>query len=267
MLPKMRNIMILLICVLPFNTQKLFALSDEIVSVVGERPITKSIVESVMRVFGLQDFDQSLDFVINSYIILNYISSQSIQIQDREVEEIISKMGKISDITRELENLGMSYDEYKDFIKARKFADQIFIELVGGAFITDQEMKKFYDQNEEEIRRAFERRFVYYQELTTDSLKPKIDDMKEIGWVRRGELKKDFDQAIFSLPNTGFTQSVSTDIGGVIFFISKISHSDFSELKDSLDFREFYVKTKYKEVFELWLEGQKKKQKIRRKIY
>lgn len=266
MLPKtIRSVMIISLCFLISNTQKLFALSDEIIAVVGERPVTKSIVESVIRVFGLQDFDQALDFVINSYIILNYISSQSIQVQDREIEEIISKMGKISDITRELENLGMSYDEYKDFIKARKFADQIFIELVGGAFITDQEMKKFYDQNEEEIRRAFERRFVYYQELTDVSLKPKIDDMKEIGWVRRGELKKDFDQVIFSLPTTGFTQPVSTDGGELIFFISKISHSDFFELKDSLDFREFYVKTKYKEVFELWLEGQKRKQKIERK--
>lgn len=240
------------------------AYSDGVIAVVGNRPITKSLVEAVMKVFGEQDFQNALSFVIDSYIILNYMDSSNIQIPDREVEEIISRI-KVEDIKEELTKLGMNYDEYKNFIKAKKIADQIFSELVGGAFITEQDMKKFYDQNEQDITRAFERRFVYYIETDEKEISNiPVNDMKQIGWVRRGELMKQFDDAIFSLPNTGLI-NISSENGNFVFFVSQIYTPSFSELKDDLNFREFYIKSKYKEVFDLWLESQKKKQKIKRK--
>lgn len=242
-----------------------YAYSDGVIAVVGNRPITKSLVEAVMKVFGEEDFQKAISFVIDSYIVLNYMESSNIQIPDREVEEIISRI-KVEDIKEELNKLGMSYDEYKNFIKAKKIADQIFSELVGGAFITEQDMKKFYDQNEQDIIKLFERRFVYYIELIDEKSISDIsvNDMKRIGWVRRGELMKQFDDTIFSLPNTGFI-SINSENGNFMFFVSQIHSLSFSELKDDLNFREFYIKRKYKEVFESWLESQKKKQQIKRK--
>lgn len=239
--------------------------SDEILVVVGRRPITRSLVEAVMKVFNIEGFEEALEFTLNSFIIMNHMESSDFRISDSEVEEELSKIGRLSNLRKELASMGMTYDEYKDFIKAKKFADHIFVELVGGTFVTDQEMKKFYDQNEQEIRKMFERRFVYYQEVLSGERKSDPSEMIKLGWVTRGELKKVFDDAIFSIPSTGFSSCVTADGSTFLFFVLDIYQPTFEELKDNIDFREFYVKSRYKEVFNRWLESMKAKQEIRRK--
>lgn len=234
--------------------------SDEIIAVVEKRPITRSLVKAVMRVFEIESFDEALEFTVNAFVVLNYVDSVDFRSSESEQDDLT--FGRFQEMVRRLTVAGMSYEEYRDFIRARRFADQIFIELIGGPIVTEQDMKKFYDQNEQEIRKRFEKRFVYYREVKGGT---GHSDLRELGWVRRGELRADFDEVIFSLPTTGFSSHVTADGSSFVFLVAKIHTPTFAELKDDLAFREFYIKNRYKEVFETWLESQKRKQKVKRK--
>lgn len=242
--------------------------TDEIVATVGNKPITQSLVVSTMKVFNVQSEDEALDFIITSFIVLDYAAKRGINISDDEIEKNVLKLSEEEDRTS-LENsllsLGMTFDEYKDFAKARYIADQIFLELGGNLLITDQELYSFYQKWEEKIKKAFERRYVLYAEIDSTQGKDKdytthenIQKFKALGWIRRGELLPDFDKAIFSSPSTGF-YSLQKEGKTFIFFVKDINIPDFPYLKNTVEFREFYIREKYKEVFGRWVELQKQK--------
>jgi hypothetical protein len=95
-----------------------------------------------------------------------------------------------------------------------------------------------------------------------------MQNFSPLGWVKKGELNKVYDEAIFSLPSTGYADVIDEEGKKVTFFIKEIKEVDFSELKDDPNFRDYYIKEKYKEVFGVWVDAQKaenirkKKEKI-----
>jgi|GEM_PF-859393 hypothetical protein len=245
------------------------AYDDEVVGVVERRVITKSFVESVKDVFGFEGYDDALDFIVNSYVILEFASKSGISLSRDEIDSLIEKIHRasIKDVEYELLKKGMTLDEYRNLIKAKKISDELFFYVVGVNFISDEEILKFYNKNKDKIERNFEKRYVLYREIknTGDKSKEKeenfynISEFSSLGWVRRGELMKQFDDAIFSAPSTGFSVINTDDGTKIIFFIKDIFKPDFSNLKDDPAFRDFYIKQKYKEVFERWVDAQKQK--------
>ncbi len=245
--------------------------SDEVVAVVDGEPIVKSFVSAVKVVFDLKDENEALDFVIDTLFVLKYAEKKlKYVVSDEEIDEIIRRMGVVDmkEFEFELLRAGMTLDEYRNFIKAKKISDMVFFELTGGGFVSDEELLKFYKERESEISQLFEMRYVLYKEFDADTgkeefvihdeLKLDLSEFSEMGWVRKGELKKEFDEPIFSLPSTGFTPMIISGGKKIIFFVSKIKKPDFSELKNKVDFRDYYIKIKYKEVFERWVgEGKK----------
>lgn len=246
--------------------------SDEVIAVVDGEPIVRSFVESVSYVFSLKDEKESLDFVIQNLVVLKYAESVKYTITDDEVDTIIKRIsgGEIKRFELELARMGMTIDEYRNFVRAKRISDAIFLELTGGGFVSDEELLKFYSEHETEISKLFERRYILYREFDLDrsenfpgKVSPDLSEFSEIGWVRRGELRKDFDDVIFSLPSTGFTHPVFSDEHKIVFFIADIKRPNFSELRNNTDFRDYYISIKYKEVFERWINEKKRDMDIR----
>ncbi len=259
----MRKVLLLLILLVK-PASAIAEYTDEIVAVVGNRPVSQSLVASVMKVFNIQDEDEALDFIITSFIVLDYASKRGINISDDEIEKNVLRFSKMEDrasFEKFLLSLGMTLDEYKNFAKARYIADQIFIELGGNFLISDQDLYSFYQKNEKKVREAFERRYVLYTEIDNiqgESKNNDIQNFRTLGWVRRGELLPDFENAIFSSTTTGIC-SLQKEGKTFIFFVKDIDIPDFPYLKNTIEFREFYIREKYKEVFGKWVELQKQK--------
>lgn len=258
----------LLCCAFP-NILSANTYDDEVVGVVERKVITKSFVESVKDVFGFESHDDALDFIVNSYVILEFASKSGISLSRDEIDSLIEKIHRasIKDVENELLKKGITLDEYRNLIKAKKISDELFFYVVGVNFISDEEMLKFYNKNKDKIEKDFEKRYVLYREIKNAGEKSKekeqdlynINDFSSLGWVRRGELMKQFDDAIFSIPSTGFSVINTDDGTKIIFFIKDIFKPDFSNLKDDPAFRDFYIRQKYKEVFERWVDAQKQK--------
>ncbi len=235
--------------------------SDEVLAYVERRPITKSLVLAFMKNFGVSDFEEALNTILDLFVILEFAERQNIKIPNEQIDSIIEKMHMkdIRDVEVDLLKSGLTLQEYRDLIKAKKIADEIFFQLVGVNFINHNELQKFFLKNKDKIQKDFERRFVLYKE----------GDMKNfgtLGWVRKGELSKVYEEAIFSLPSTGYSEVIGEDGKKVTFFVKEIKKElDFSELKDDPNFRDYYIKEKYKEVFGAWVDAQKQKIFLRKK--
>jgi hypothetical protein len=235
--------------------------SDEVLAYVERRPITKSLVLAFMKNFRVDDFEEALNTILDLFVILEFAERQNIKIPNEQIDSIIEKMHMkdIRDVEVDLLKSGLTLQEYRDLIKAKKIADEIFFQLVGVNFINHNELQKFFLKNKDKIQKDFERRFVLYKE----------GDMKNfgtLGWVRRGELSKVYEEAIFSLPATGYSDVIGEDGKKVTFFVKEIKKElDFSELKDDPNFRDYYIKEKYKEVFGAWVDAQKQKIFLRKK--
>jgi hypothetical protein len=235
--------------------------SDEVLAYVERRPITKSLVLAFMKNFGVADFEEALNTILDLFVILEFAERQNIKIPNEQIDSIIEKMHMkdIRDVEVDLLKSGLTLQEYRDLIKAKKIADEIFFQLVGVNFINHNELQKFFLKNKDKIQKDFERRFVLYKE----------GDMKNfgtLGWVRKGELNKVYEEAIFSLPSTGYSDVIGEDGKKVTFFVKEIKKEvDFSELKDDPNFRDYYIKEKYKEVFGAWVDAQKQKIFLRKK--
>jgi len=234
--------------------------SDEVLAYVERRPITKSLVLAFMKNFGVADFEEALNTILDLFVILEFAERQNIKIPNEQIDSIIEKMHMkdIRDVEVDLLKSGLTLQEYRDLIKAKKIADEIFFQLVGVNFINHNELQKFFLKNKDKIQKDFERRFVLYKE----------GDMKNfgtLGWVRKGELNKVYEEAIFSLPATGYSDVIGEDGKKVTFFVKEIKEVDFSELKDDPNFRDYYIKEKYKEVFGAWVDAQKQKIFLRKK--
>ena len=235
--------------------------SDEVLAYVERRPITKSLVLAFMKNFGVSDFEEALNTILDLFVILEFAERQNIKIPQEQIYSIIEKMHMkdIRDVEVDLLKSGLTLQEYRDLIKAKKIADEIFFQLVGVNFINHNELQKFFLKNKDKIQKDFERRFVLYKE----------GDMKNfgtLGWVRKGELSKVYEEAIFSLPSTGYSEVIGEDGKKVTFFVKEIKKEvDFSELKDDPNFRDYYIKEKYKEVFGAWVDAQKQKIFLRKK--
>jgi hypothetical protein len=235
--------------------------SDEVLAYVERRPITKSLVLAFMKNFGVADFEEALNTILDLFVILEFAERQNIKIPNEQIDSIIEKMHMkdVRDVEVDLLKSGLTLQEYRDLIKAKKIADEIFFQLVGVNFINHNELQKFFLKNKDKIQKDFERRFVLYKE----------GDMKNfgtLGWVRKGELSKVYEEAIFSLPSTGYSEVIGEDGKKVTFFVKEIKKElDFSELKDDPNFRDYYIKEKYKEVFGAWVDAQKQKIFLRKK--
>lgn len=234
--------------------------SDEVLAYVERRPITKSLVLAFMKNFGVANFEEALNTILDLFVILEFAERQNIKIPQEQIDSIIEKMHMkdIRAVEVDLLKSGLTLQEYRDLIKAKKIADEIFFQLVGVNFINHKELQKFFLKNKDKIQKDFERRFVLYKD----------GDMKNfgtLGWVRKGELNKVYEEAIFSLPSTGYSDVIGEDGKKVTFFVKEIKEVDFSELKDDPNFRDYYIKEKYKEVFGAWVDAQKQKIFLRKK--
>ncbi len=281
---------------LNYSPASLFFYRDEVVAEVEGRPITLSFVRSIKDVFELKSEREALDFIIDSFVVLEYARKRKIYVDEEEINFIVEKMfGKPrKELEKDLMKKGILLSEFRDFIKARKISEMIFYQLTGGNFLTERELQTFYNKNREKIQRFFETRFVLFKEYddeenydrnygeedhshgeiefsgeiteqNSDAMCGNLSKFREIGWVRKGELKKDFNDVIFSSPSTGCTSPLEDEGKKIIFFIKEIHRPKFEELKDNLDFRNFYIKEKYREVFERWLAVQRKKLFIKMK--
>jgi hypothetical protein len=168
-------------------------------------------------------------------------------------------MKDISSVEKELQRNGMTLQEYRDFIRAKRISDEIFFQLVGSNFITNKELQKFFIKNKEKIEKDFEKRFVFFLETSENDYNYDISRFKRLGWVRRDELSKIYDEAIFSKQTTGFCEIFEGNGRKIVFFVKEIKSPEFSEIKDDPNFRDYYIKEKYKEVFGTWVDVQKQK--------
>ena len=81
----------LFLLIIPINSTA-YSYSDEVVAEVDGKPITLSFVRAIKDVFALPSEKAALDFIIDSYVVLEYAKRSKIHIDDDEIDFMMKKM-------------------------------------------------------------------------------------------------------------------------------------------------------------------------------
>jgi len=97
-------------------------LVDETVAVVNGEPILLSDIKLYELLFGIKDFKEALQKLIDIYVVAQYAESKGLEIPSQKVSEIVENFAKsqglsVEKLYTELQRLGLGGAVFENFIK------------------------------------------------------------------------------------------------------------------------------------------------------
>jgi peptidyl-prolyl cis-trans isomerase SurA len=295
---------------------------DGVAAIVNDDIITLSEVDGagapiyreIRRRFGDESEEEIararrevLDQLVNQKLMEQVIARYEIDASDGEIDTAIEDVKRQNAITRaELEEAlqreGISYDEYREQVSKQIRRTKLMQRQVRNVpDASDDDAKKFYDENPAEFERAEEILVRHILIAVTPgsteeekaSAKAKAEealaevrgggDLAEIakrisagptaadggslGWIPRGDTVPDFESAIFALGEGALSDVVETQIG---FHISRVEGKrtarkiPFSEVKEIIKRR--LVQDQIETEFKAWLDKLRQNAYVEKKL-
>jgi parvulin-like peptidyl-prolyl isomerase len=227
-------------------------IGDRVVMVVGSRQIAVSelkrrmeFISSDSDLLEKQDalHDELIDQVIDHFLIMEYGKKQGISVSEHELHSALQQIK--DDYTEDdfEEALLRGYTDYKGWeqrLKERLLVNKIIKKVTNGiAMPTDQEIRDYYKDNQNEFRSPemlkFRQIVCTSKEEAEDLLKrlhdgenmkdlagkysvaPEAENGGEVGWVASGQLEESMEKALFSMPVGKISPVIKTPYGYHIF--------------------------------------------------
>jgi parvulin-like peptidyl-prolyl isomerase len=186
---------------------------------------------------------------------------------DKDFQEALNAQGlTLADIEKRIEEQMLIYNAIEKNIKTK-------------IIIHPQEVNLFYEQHKEEFVEPEKREvfvIVFDDELEAQNLREKLKkerldallkdpslNVKQLGKLEKGQLKKEFDEIVFKLEEGQPSEILKMDEKHYIFFVKKIIPSyqmSFSEVKDRI--YNLLFEKKMDEELNRWLDELRKKSYI-----
>jgi len=244
--------------------------AEKTVITVGEQEITAGELTRDIKRFAaqmgipIQKAKELLDLLVNrmvdQYLILEYGKEQGIVITEEELMVAMKEMEadyQEKDLQEILLHGYIDIEEWTEGLRrqllVKKIVDKVSVNITPVSF---QEIKDYFDSHQDEFRHP---RMVKFRQIVTGSeeeakailkklkegmdlgelarehsIAPESDNGGEVGWVAIGDLEKDMETAIFSLPVGGVSGVVETNYGFHIFEVLSKRPEGFKNLPEAM---------------------------------
>ena len=228
--------------------------------------------------------------IIEDKLILSRAKELDVKVRDEEVndklEYIKSGFPSEKDFYNMLETQGITVanlkDRYRDQIMMKKLVD---FEIGSRVTVLPSEITKYYEANRREFRQAEKYRVRHIlikigDDVTSELARVEIEriynklkagrDFAELakeysegpnkeqggdmGYIGRGEMLEELDEAIFALNIGEFSKPVESQIGYHVFKVEDIEHLGYLSLEDvQKDIKMMLFQAKFREKLDKWL--------------
>lgn len=232
--------------------------ADRIVAIVNNKIVTESEVEELLAVYYMQISSKysssrleeemkkaeagALNRLIEDKLILEEAVKEGVQVEEKAIDERLSETKKGFESNSEFEvalgEQGLTVADLKNKLK-EQYMMSALIELKVKRYIrvTPVEITAYYQANSDEFNspesREVDSIFCASEDKAKEALalimegndfnevKSRFSSVSALGLVKKGELIKEIDEAIFSLEDKGISGIVNANNGFYIFKLLK----------------------------------------------
>jgi foldase protein PrsA len=203
-----------------------------------------------------------LDSLVAQKVLLQDAKKKNITVTDKEVEEEYNKEKQF--------NSKVTKEQIRDYL----IIDKLFAEYTKDVKVTEEEMKKYYEEHKESFEVAKARHILVADEKTAEDIYKRLmkgedfaalakeysidtatkDNGGELGEFPRGVMTPEFEDAAFSLKPGEISKPVKTQYGYHIIQLESITLKPFDEVKAAIenyllqDKKNEVIKNKYDEL-------------------
>ncbi|MGB9780203.1 peptidylprolyl isomerase [Caldanaerobacter sp.] len=203
-----------------------------------------------------------LDSLVAQKLLLQEAKKKNITVTDKEVEEEYNKEKQF--------NSKVTKEQIKDYL----IIDKLFAEYTKDVKVTEEELKKYYDEHKESFEIAKARHILVADEKTAEDIYQRLmkgedfaalakeysidtatkDNGGELGEFPRGVMTPEFEDVAFSLKPGEISKPVKTQYGYHIIQLESITLKPFDEVKATIesyllhDKKNEVIKEKYDEL-------------------
>jgi len=246
----------------------------------------------------------ALDQAIESKLLLREALLAGLDIRDETVEERINEIKKRfasnEEFQKELEAAGETMSDFRARVRKQIMAISMGMrkrrELEKSVEVSEADVAKYYDENRdkfahserirarrifleaandadaraqakarmEEIKKQLDAGADFAELAKTFSTGPDAAEGGLVGWVARGDLVKNLEDAAFALPEGGVTDILETEFGLVILKVEKKEAAGAATLDEVRTEIEPELRAKYAaEKYAKWIEELRKRGRVR----
>ena len=247
---------------------------------------------------------QALDQAIEHKILLREAMLAGLEITDDQVEERITEIKKrfssADEFNKELEKAGETISDFRGRVKKQIMAISMGLrkrkEFEKAAEVTEDAVNTYYQENQSkfahservQVRRIFleasaDKKVRAQVKQRIGGLKKQLDDGADfaelakanssgpdaaqgglLGWISRGDLVKNLEDAAFALPEGGVSDVIETDFGFTILKVEKKESAGTPALDDVRTKIEPELRAKYAdEAYQKWMNELRKRSRVR----
>jgi len=283
-------------------------LLDRVVAIVNEDVITLSeLKDAIKQLTPFTDPSpeierQVLEELINTHLAVQEAKKRGIEIKEKEVENTIKELILQKGITltafkEELLKNGISYEDYKNWLKYQLIKRRLIgLEVQGKVTVTEEEIKNYYETyrkkykgytlfklrhillpfpqtltQEKEIKKIQEKILrklkmgVSFSELAKlYSKAPTASDGGDLGWFKEEELAPVIKETVKTLKVGEYSSWIKTDVGYQLIQLiekKKVPEKTLSEVREEI-YKILYQK-KLEERYQRWLKELREKAYIK----
>ncbi|MDP1853261.1 MAG: SurA N-terminal domain-containing protein [Candidatus Omnitrophota bacterium] len=271
--------------------------TDRIIAVVNNEPITQSDVEELLAVYYMQGASVgrtekeiveeikkmqplALNRLIEDKLILTEAKKQKIEVDEKVVEERIAEIKRSfpqnHDFEQAIIEQGLTPSGLRNKIKEQQMMSLLVETAVKRNIrVSPTEVAAYYQVNQDQfnipesaevdsifcdsLKKADEALSRLKEGKDFEAIRQEFSLSSPLGLIKKGELIKDIDGAIFSLSEGAISDVVKANNGFYIFkLVKKNSAAKLSLVEAEDKIKDRLFKEKMDEGFKKWIEGLKK---------
>lgn len=233
---------------------------------------------------------QILDILVDQKLYEQQAEKLGVKVTDQEVENEVNRTKKRfpseAEFAKALKDAQMTLDDLREFTKNRLLQERVNNKVVGKITVTDAEMQDYYEKNKDQFKDPEQVKVSHILVKTEDEAKKIRAEIVggldfaeaakkystdaatktkggDLGFVQKGVMAAEFEQAAFALGIGEVSQPVKTQFGWhliKVFEKKAERQKTYDEVKESL--KQMLEAQKKSDKIQKWLEGIRKKSKI-----
>lgn len=236
-------------------------LDDKTVAIVDGEKISKDDYKSELSFYASMLASQQqlknsiVTMMVQDKLIANDIKKNNIKIDDKDVDnalmQSVQNFGGQEKFDKTLDDYNMDLDKFKETIKKDLMYKKHREWFNQNNKVTDDEIKKYYEENKEEFAKVDASHILVEDEKTANEIKAKLDNGEdfaklakeyskdtasaknggELGAFAKGQMVKEFEDAAFSMKEGEISNPVKSQFGYHIIKLNskKDSYEDSKE--------------------------------------